>query len=140
MAEPQPASQLLRRNGIGIVDVWRVAPPPEPLSFEVAEQVEVRAKYEGYIDKQEREVERFREAEDHPLPTDIDYHAISGLPRESQDRLHQIRPINFGQAGRISGVRASDIAILHIHVEKLRRTAQGYAHELDRSVGSDRSD
>jgi len=120
LTETLSAAQLLRRNDIGINDVWRFASPPLPLTFEEGEQVEIRTKYDGYILKQEREVERFRNAEELALPEDIDYHGISGLPRESQDRLQQVRPVNFGQAARISGVRASDIAILHIYLEKRR--------------------
>ncbi len=121
MSEPQPAFHVLKRNAMTIGALWRITPPPHSLSFEVGEQVEIRAKYAGYIEKQEREVERFRQAEERRLPPDIDYHAIPGLPRESRDRLSQIRPTNFGQAARISGVRASDIAVLHIYVEKLLR-------------------
>ncbi|MDX9971862.1 MAG: tRNA uridine-5-carboxymethylaminomethyl(34) synthesis enzyme MnmG [FCB group bacterium] len=120
MNEAQSAAQLHKRTEVRIADVWRLSPPPQPLAFDVGEQVEIRTKYDGYFLKQEREVERFRNAEELALPEDIDYRGIAGLPRESQDRLQQVRPVNFGQAARISGVRASDIAILHIYLEKRR--------------------
>jgi tRNA uridine 5-carboxymethylaminomethyl modification enzyme len=124
ITETCTAAQLLRRNELRIEDVWRFAPPPEPLSFEESEQVEIRAKYEGYILKQEREVERFESAEERTIPADIDYQAVHGLPKESRDRLNQVRPVNFGQAARISGVRPADIAVLHIYLEKNRGAAR----------------
>ncbi|MBI2436003.1 MAG: tRNA uridine-5-carboxymethylaminomethyl(34) synthesis enzyme MnmG [Candidatus Hydrogenedentes bacterium] len=118
---PQPAATLLRRPNVTIQDVLRLAPSSEEVSFEAAEQIEIRIKYEGYIERQDRDIERFRKAENMRIPDGLDYEIIHGLPRESKDRLKQIRPINFGQASRISGVRAADIAVLHIHVEKLFR-------------------
>ncbi|MCL4691138.1 MAG: tRNA uridine-5-carboxymethylaminomethyl(34) synthesis enzyme MnmG [Candidatus Hydrogenedentes bacterium] len=123
MAEPQPASRLLSRPELRIEDVWTICPPAEPLAFEEAEQIEIQIKYHGYIERQERDIARFRSAEMHPIPDDFDYMAIAGMPVESKERLQQIRPVNFGQAGRVPGVRASDIAALHIHMEKLARAA-----------------
>ena len=124
LAEPQSAAQLLRRPGVRIEDVWRLAPPPEPLTFEAAEQVEIRCKYEGYIKRQERDVTRLQSAEARRLPEDLDYMAAPGIPMESKQRMAQIRPVNLGQAARIPGVRPSDIAALHVYIEKLRREAE----------------
>lgn len=127
MQEPHPprrASSLVCRPELTIHDVWELAPPPAPLTFEEAEQVEIALKYEGYIERQERDVARFRAAESQPLPPDLDYFTVRGMPRESQERLNQIRPVNFGQAARVPGVRASDIALLHIHLEKFARSAK----------------
>ncbi len=121
LAEPQPAARILRRPDVSLADIWRFAPPPRALSFEEAEQVEIQIKYRGYIERQRRDQERFERAEKVPLPHDLDYARIPGLPAESKQRLGEIRPVNFGQAARVSGVRAADIAILHIYVEKLRR-------------------
>ena len=59
--------------------------------------------------------------EGRPIPVELDYDAIPGLPRESKDRLKEVRPVNFGQASRVSGVRPADIAVLHIYVAKLCR-------------------
>lgn len=122
MSIPVSAAQLLRRPGLTMGDVWRLSPPPESFDFESAEQIEVRVKYYGYFERQEKDVEKFRKSEGLALPEDMDYDAISGLPRESRQRLKEIRPVNFGQAARIPGLRPSDIAILHIHLEKLRRS------------------
>jgi tRNA uridine 5-carboxymethylaminomethyl modification enzyme len=116
-----PAAQLLRRPGVSLRDVWMFSPPAEAMDFESAEQVEIRVKYQGYFDRQARTVDRFRKAEEVPIPADLDYDLVPGLPRESRQRLKEVRPVNFGQAGRVPGVRASDIAILHIYAEKRRR-------------------
>lgn len=122
MNTPATAAQFLRRPEITLRDVWRFSPPPESCDFETAEQIEIRVKYEGYFARQDKDIEKFRKAERIPLPENLDYDAIPGLPRESRQRLKEIRPVNFGQAARISGIRASDIAVLHIYIEKLRRT------------------
>ena len=124
MQEPQPASRLVARPALSIADVWQLSPPGDTLSLDEAEQVEIHIKYEGYIDRQERDLERFRAAELRTIPDSFNYAAVPGLPRESVDRLSQIRPANFGQAARVPGVRASDVAALHIYFEKLARTAQ----------------
>lgn len=121
IAEPQPAARLLRRPDVVLSDVWALTPPPTPLSLAVAEQVEIQTKYRGYIERQQRDQEKFDRAERLTLPEDFDYSAVPGLPAESRQRLSEIRPINFGQAARVPGVRASDISILHIYLEKLRR-------------------
>ena len=121
MNEPQSAAQVLRRPVMTLRDIWRICPPTEPIDFEVEEQVEINIKYSGYIQRQEKDIDRFQRAEGLPIPFDFDYFAVPGLPRECKERLTEIRPVNFGQAGRISGVRAADIAVLHIYVEKLAR-------------------
>lgn len=119
MVTPQPAEQFLRRPNVSIRDVWRIAPPPEPIDFLAAEQVEIRIKYQGYLERQDRDVERFRKSEDHPIPEGLDYDAIPGLPHESRARLKQVKPVSFGQASRVPGVRAADLSVLHIYVERL---------------------
>ena len=121
MSKPQSAAQLLQRPGVRVEDIWRLTAPPRPLGFEVAEQVEIQVKYDGYIKRQERDVARFRSFENLPIPEAIDYFAIRGIPRECQERLDHVRPVSFGQAARISGVKPADISVLHIHVEKAAR-------------------
>lgn len=118
ISTPQPALQLLRRPNVSLRDIEKLVPPSETLDLETAEQIEIRVKYEGYIERQERDIARFIKAERRRIPEEFDYEAIPGLPRESKDRLNQVRPVNFGQASRVSGVRAADIAVLHIYVEK----------------------
>ena len=116
-----PAVQLLRRPGMTLEALYDLCAPPSPLDFETKEQVEIRVKYQGYIDRSLRDIERFKKAEHLRIPETFDYEAIPGIPRECKDRLKEIRPVNFGQASRISGVRAADIAVLHIYVEKHKR-------------------
>ncbi len=121
LTEPQPAARVLRRPEVALADISPFAPPPGALAFEIAEQVEIQIKYSGYIERQRRDQERFERAEKVALPEDLDYASVPGLPAESRQRLNEIRPVNFGQAARVSGVRAADIAILHIYMEKRRR-------------------
>ena len=74
------------------------------LPAEVAEQVEIRVKYEGYIQRQLQEVADFQKMEDRALPSELDYSAIQGLRLEAREKLQAVRPLNVGQASRISGV------------------------------------
>lgn len=127
MAAPQSAEQMLRRPGMTLEKVWRLSPCPVSLRFEEAEQVEIRAKYGGYLDREAKTIDRFRKSEDMRIPETLDYESIPGLPRESRQRLNEIRPVNFGQATRIPGVRSADIAVLHIYLSKLHR--QGIAEK-----------
>lgn len=127
LGEPQSALQLLRRPQLGIEQIWEIAPPddslPAQLRFEVGEQVEIRAKYEGYLERQEREIERMRSLESRAIPDDMDYFGVPGLTLECKEHLHRVRPVTFGQAARVSGVKPSDVAVLHIYLEKLSRGA-----------------
>ncbi|MGI6460625.1 MAG: tRNA uridine-5-carboxymethylaminomethyl(34) synthesis enzyme MnmG [Candidatus Hydrogenedentales bacterium] len=118
---PQPASQLLRRTRVSLSDVWRFTAPPTSLTFEEAEQVEIRCKYEGYFARQERDVERFRSAETREIPVDLDFFTVPGIPYEARQRFNEVRPVNLGQASRIPGIRSSDIAALLVYLEKLSR-------------------
>lgn len=85
---------------------------------QVAEQVEIRTKYAGYIDRQQEEIARLRASEDTRLPVDIDYPSISGLSKEIQLKLGNARPETLGQAGRIPGVTPAAISLLLIHLKK----------------------
>lgn len=84
----------------------------------MAEQVEIRTKYAGYIDRQQEEISRLRASEDTRLPVDIDYLGISGLSKEIQNKLNQVRPETLGQASRIPGVTPAAISLLLIHLKK----------------------
>lgn len=121
LAEAQPAARILRRPNMKLEYIHILSPPKLQLDFEILEQVEIQTKYKGYIERQLRDWDRFKKAEEQPLPEAIDYEAIPGLPAESKQRLEEIRPVNFGHASRIPGVRAADITVLHIYVEKTRR-------------------
>ena len=111
-------SDLLRRPEL---DYAMLAPfdrtRPE-LPPEVTQQVEIRVKYDGYLRRQEKQIEEFARVEEKLLPQDIDYNAIEGLRLEARQKLSDIRPHSVGQASRISGVSPSDIAVLLIYLEK----------------------
>ena len=90
------------------------------LPFVTFEQVEIAVKYDGYIKKQLAAVENMRKLETKLLPDDIDYHAVTGLRLEAQEKLNAIKPLNIGQASRISGVSPADINVLMIYLMKQR--------------------
>ena len=91
------------------------------LTKAVQQQVEISAKYEGYISKQVEQVQRAAKLEEKLLPLGIDYTQLSGLSVESQEKLNEIRPLSIGQASRISGVSPADIGILMVYLEQWRR-------------------
>jgi tRNA uridine 5-carboxymethylaminomethyl modification enzyme len=93
---------------------------PEALSPQVREQVEIQAKYAGYISRQEDEVARQQAQEQAPIPQEIDYRAVRGLSIEVQQKLEAVRPQTLGQASRISGVTPAAISLLWIHLKRMR--------------------
>ena len=110
-------SDLLRRPKLSYDDLAPVDPDRPPLPKEVTEQVEISIKYEGYIQRQERQVAEMRRLEGKALPPDMDYPNMSGLRLEARQKLDAIRPLNLGQASRISGVSPADIAALMIALQ-----------------------
>ena len=107
---------LLRRPQVDYEGLRQFDPERPEFPAAVAEQVEISIKYEGYIKRQLRQVEEFSKMENRKLPKDIDYNNISGLRTEARQKLSKIRPDNFGQASRISGVSPADIAALMIYL------------------------
>jgi len=91
----------------------------------VQQQIEIAAKYEGYITKQLEQVQRAAKLEEKILPEGIDYTQLSGLAVEAQEKLNDIRPLSVGQAARISGVSPADIGILMVYLEQWRRRGEG---------------
>ena len=108
---------LLRRPQMSYEDVLRFDHHPPQLPHAVAEQVEIRVKYEGYIRRQKKQVADFEQLERHPLPPDIEYAHIQGLRLEAREKLDAVHPRNLGQASRISGVSPADIAALMIYLQ-----------------------
>lgn len=86
----------------------------------VAEQVQIQAKYQGYIDRQQQEIDKLKRHEAMPLPEDLDYQRIEGLSHEIRQKLSEARPQTLAQAGRVSGVTPAAISILLIHLKKRR--------------------
>ena len=87
---------------------------------EIREQIEISLKYEGYIERQLKQIERFKKLETLKIPEWIDYKILKGLSAEAQDKLSRIRPISVGQAARIAGVNPADVSVLLIHLEIMR--------------------
>lgn len=107
---------LLRRPEL-TYDALALFDPQRPaLPAAIREQVEIRIKYEGYIARQQKDVEQFRQMEARTLPADLDYDNVPSLRLEARQKLKEIRPLNFGQAGRISGVSPADITALMIYL------------------------
>lgn len=115
---------LLRRRSIGYTDLLRIAPLPD-ISSDAREQVEITARYDGYIQKQAQQVARFAALEERELPTDVDYNTIKGLRLEARQKLNAQRPRNIGQAGRISGVSPADVAVLLVYLKAKEGEARG---------------
>ena len=113
------ALQFLRRPQVDYALVSSLVPSPEPLAREVAEQVEIEAKYAGYIEKQRVEVARFRRLEDRRIPTNLEYDALTGLRAEAREKLSSVRPATVGQATRLAGVNPADISVLLVHLKRL---------------------
>ena len=109
---------LLRRPQLHYEELAPFDPTRPELPADVAEQVEITVKYEGYIQRQQKQVEDFRKMERHKLPADLDYNHIQGLRLEAREKLTAIRPLDLGQASRISGVSPADIAALMIWLER----------------------
>lgn len=114
-------ANLIKRPELGYDHIVQMSPPPEPVAPDVAEQVEIQLKYEGYISKSLQQVEKMRKMEEKRIPDWVDYSKIAGISSEAREKLEQVRPISLGQASRISGVNPADISILMIHIEQGRK-------------------
>ncbi|MBN1402220.1 MAG: tRNA uridine-5-carboxymethylaminomethyl(34) synthesis enzyme MnmG [Anaerolineae bacterium] len=117
--EAVSAFQLLKRPGADYAIIEQVAPSGVELTADVIEQIEITIRYQGYIDKQQRQVERLRRLEDRALSSDLDYAMVVGLRNEARERLMLHRPGTLGQASRIQGVNPADISVLLVHLQKL---------------------
>ncbi len=115
--------QLLRRNEIFYEHLRMFAPELPEVDEQVAEEVETRIKYEGYIKRQQRHVEKMRHMESVRIPPNIDYYKVHGLSTEVRQKLDRIRPVSLGQASRISGVTPAAIMALQVYMKKVERAA-----------------
>ncbi len=118
MVTGQKAAELIRRPQMKYEDLAKFDHNFPNYSREIQEQVEIEIKYEGYIKKQMAQVEEMRKMEGKLLPVDLDYQSISGLRLEAIEKLKKIKPLNIGQASRISGVSPADISVLLIWLEQ----------------------
>ena len=93
----------------------------ENLTKQEADEVNIQLKYEGYINLENEQVQRFKKLENKKLPEGIDYEKIKGLRLEARQKLNKVRPLSVGQASRISGVSPADISVLLIYLETINR-------------------
>lgn len=114
-------AKLLKRPQVDYGGLACADPERPPLSYEVCEQVQLRIKYEGYINLQLEQVEAMRKLEKKLLPQDIDYSTLRGLRLEAAEKLAKVRPASIGQASRISGVNPADVSVLLVWLEQRRR-------------------
>jgi len=136
ITNPVSLAQFLRRPEIDYGHIKQISPSPFyvfsrvlpcektshfNLSQAVEEQVEIQIKYEGYIQRQNTQIEQFKKLERYTIPEDFDYSTATGLREEAKEKLSQIRPVSIGQASRISGVSPADISVLMVLLEKYKR-------------------
>ena len=115
------AADLIRRPGIGYADLESIDPAWAPLPRETLQQVDIALRYEGYLEKERRQVEAFRRNEDTLLPQGYDYMRLDTLRIEARQKLTAQQPRSLGEASRISGVSPGDIAVLMVWLEKRSR-------------------
>ena len=108
--------ELIKRPELNYECLAPIDPDREPLDDDVAEQININIKYEGYIKRQLQQVEQFKKLETRKIPADIDYDAVPSLRIEAVQKLKQFRPLSIGQASRISGVSPADISVLLVYL------------------------
>ena len=118
LKQPIDLKQFLRRPSANVTHLRSLGIPLDSFDAAVWEEVEIQVKYENYIEREIEEVERVRRFENVYFPADLRFRDLSGLSREVQEKLEEVRPANLGQASRISGVTPAAIAALMIHLRK----------------------
>jgi len=112
---------ILKRQKFTYVDLKNISEEVEELDKDIEYQIEVQAKYEGYIQKQLKTIEKQKKLEEKKIHENINYDDIKGITNEAREKLKQIRPVNIGQASRISGVSPADISVLLVYMKGLKR-------------------
>ena len=125
LKEPVPLLKLLKRPELNLDLLYTLAGEPAPVPPTVSEQIEIKHKYEGYINRQLEAVKQLLNLEKKRLPADFDYDAVAGLSNEVRQKLKEIRPLSLGQAARISGVTPAAIAILLVHLKRGSAASRG---------------
>ncbi len=111
-------AQLLKRNEIHFEHLKLFYPEISEIEEQIAAEVETQIKYEGYIDRQERQVEKLKRMEDARLPEGIDYQEVHGLSTEVREKLSRVRPISLGQASRIAGVTPAALMAVQVYLKR----------------------
>lgn len=110
-------SELIRRPELNYQCLAPIDPKRKSLPYDVAEQVNINIKYEGYIKRQQRQVEQFKKLEDKRIPEDIDYDEVHSLRIEAKQKLKEMKPSSIGQACRIAGVSPADVSVLLVYLQ-----------------------
>ena len=118
-------AQLLKRGELDYRVVQVLAASPFAISPEVARQVEIEIKYEGYIQKQLREIERFKNLEQIKIPADFEFSTVHGLSKELKEKLTGVKPTSLGQASRIEGITPAAISVLMVALKAGQKMMQG---------------
>lgn len=113
-------ARLLQRPEVNYKNLVKIDLEREDIGNYAKEQAEIQIKYEGYIEKQLTQIEKFKKLEKKKLPLDLDYNTLDGLRLEARQKLNDLKPESIGQASRISGVSPADINVLLIHIERMR--------------------
>ena len=111
-------AELIRRPELNYEALAQVDPNRPELDYDVVEQVNINIKYDGYIKRQQRQVEQFKKLESKLIPEDINYDEIQSLRIEAKQKLNEMRPSSIGQASRISGVSPADVSVLLVYLER----------------------
>lgn len=111
-------ANALRMAGTEISDMARLNDDLRQLPEKARKDVAIRVKYKGYLEKQEREIQKFRRLESYPIPETFDFSSLNGIKAEASEKLARHRPVSIGQASRISGISPGDISVLMIHLKK----------------------
>lgn len=111
-------AQLLRRPEISMPQLKMIVPNIPQFAYDIGAQAEIQIKYDGYVDRQLENVQRFQKMEHLVIPNDLDYSRISGLSREVREKLTRIKPRSLGQASRIAGITPAAISILSVYLKK----------------------
>jgi tRNA uridine 5-carboxymethylaminomethyl modification enzyme len=112
-------SQILKRSDVYFDHLFLFDPGLSEIDIQVIEEVETRIKYEGYINRQERQVEKLKHLEGLRLPEKINYNQVHGLTTEVREKLERIRPVSLGQASRISGITPAALIAVQVHLRKM---------------------
>jgi tRNA uridine 5-carboxymethylaminomethyl modification enzyme len=118
LSEPVTLAEFLRRPEIGYENILELAPPQARLNRNEAEQVEIEVKYAGYVERQEKQIERFRQLECLRIPETLDFARVYGLSCEAREKLSELKPVSLGQASRIPGITPASVTALWIHLKK----------------------
>lgn len=114
-------AELVCRPELSYEILSEIDPDRPSLPADVIEQVEIEIKYEGYIERQLRQVEQFKKMERKKIPADIDYDSVPSLRIEARQKLKSFHPMSIGQASRISGVSPADVSVLLVYLEQYNR-------------------